>query len=185
VSSTPRPATSVAPGASASAPTAPAASATGAPGGSGSVTSGSGSPGPTGTPWPKDAALALTALGSGDAEIAKAVADFSEAVANEDLVRMRGAAIGLKNLVDSLIPKIPAIEAYPPMHDLAAGYRAALTPMSAGAADLIKALDAGDANGILAATQVITQGFTAYGNLRQQISDWVGQLPDQQHYLEQ
>ena len=38
----------------------------------------------------------------GDAEIAKAVADLSEAVANEDLVRMRAGAIGLENLIDGL-----------------------------------------------------------------------------------
>jgi len=126
--------------------------------------------------------FALTAVGGGDGEIAKAVADLSEAVANEDLVRMRAGAIGLENLTDGLTKQLPALSNYPPMADLAAKYRAAIVPMHDGAVALVAALDAGDANGILAGTQQITTGMTAYGALRQDLSDWVNQLPDQQNF---
>jgi hypothetical protein len=54
--------------------------------------------------------------------------------------------------------------------------------MHDGAAALVTALDAGDANGIVAATQQITTGMTSYGALRQELSDWVNQLPDQQDF---
>ncbi len=153
---------------------------------SGATTSGgatgSGGPRPSATPWPRDAVTALTALGAGDSEIAKAVADFSEATAAEDLTRMRGAAIGLDNLVKGLSADVDQIAAYPPMAGLAAKYRAAFGPMSTGSEALVKALDAGDSNGITAAIQQITDGFVAYGVVRQELDDWVGQLPDQQHF---
>jgi hypothetical protein len=143
---------------------------------------GSGGPHPSATPWPRDAMFALTALGAGDGEIAKAVADLSEAVANEDLVRMRAGAIGLENLVDGLSKQFVGLQNYPPTGNLLAEYRAAFGPMHDGAAALVTALDAGDANGIVAATQQITTGMTAYGALRQELSDWVNQLPDQQDF---
>jgi len=143
---------------------------------------GSGGPGPSATPWPRDVVFALTALGGGDGEIAKAVADLSEAVANEDLVRMRAGAIGLENLIDGLSKQFVGLQGYPPTAGLLARYQAAFGPIRDGAAALVKALDAGDANGIVAATQQITTGMTAYGALRQEISDWVTQLPDQQHF---
>lgn len=143
---------------------------------------GSGGPGPSATPWPRDAMFALTALGGGDGEIAKAVADLSEAVANEDLVRMRAGAIGLENLIDGLSKQFVGLQGYPPLAGLLAEYRAAFGPIHDGAAALVKALDAGDANAILAATQQITTGMAAYGTLRQELSDWVTQLPDQQNF---
>ena len=49
---------------------------------SGATTSG---PTPQPTRWPAPAVTGITGLGAGDTEIAKAVADFSEAVAAEDL----------------------------------------------------------------------------------------------------
>jgi hypothetical protein len=137
---------------------------------------------PSASPWPKDAVLSITALGAGDSEIAKAVADFSEATAAEDLTRMRGAAIGLGNLVTGLSADVDRIAAYPPMAGLATKYRAAFGPMSEGSAALVKALDAGDTNGITAALQRLTDGFVAYGAVREELDDWVGQLPDQQHF---
>ncbi|HEY7968876.1 MAG TPA: hypothetical protein VID95_02710 [Candidatus Limnocylindrales bacterium] len=167
---------------------APAASRSAAPSGvagpavPSSDAGGSGGPRPSATPWPRDAVFALTALGGGDGEIAKAVADISEAVANEDLVRMRAGAIGLENLVDGLSKQFVGLEGYPPLAGLLAEYRAAFGPIHDGAAALVKALDAGDANGIVAATQQITTGMTTYGALRQELSDWVTQLPDQQNF---
>ena len=143
---------------------------------------GSGGPRPSATPWPRDAMFALTALGAGDSEIAKAVADLSEAVANEDLVRMRAGAIGLENLIDGLSKQFVGLQGYPPTGNLVAEYRAAFGPMRDGAAALVAALDAGDANGIVAATQQITTGMTTYGTLRKELSDWVTQLPDQQAF---
>jgi hypothetical protein len=160
----------------------PAASALVGPPVPASGASGSGGPHPSATPWPRDAVFALTALGAGDAEIAKAVADLSEAVANEDLARMRAGAIGLETLIDGLSKQLVGISSYPPTASLAAQYRSALGPMHDGAAALVSALDAGDANGIVAATQQITTGMTAYGALRQGLSDWVNQLPDQQRF---
>jgi len=143
---------------------------------------GSGGPQPSATPWPRDAMFAITALGGGDGEIAKAVADLSEAVANEDLVRMRAGAIGLENLIDDLSKQFVGLQGYPPTPGLLAEFQAAFGPIHDGAAALVKALDAGDANGIVAATQQITTGMTAYGALRQDLSDWVTQLPDQQNF---
>jgi hypothetical protein len=142
----------------------------------------SGGPGPSATPWPRDAMFALTAIGGGDGEIAKAIADLSEAVAAEDLVRMRAGAIGLENLTAGLAKSLPTLSSYSPMADLATRYRAALGPIHDGAVALVAALDAGDANGIAAATEQITTGMTAYGALRQELSDWVTQLPDQQNF---
>ncbi|HEY7131407.1 MAG TPA: hypothetical protein VH440_04095 [Candidatus Limnocylindrales bacterium] len=172
----------VALGCATQAPSGSAPSAASPAAGSSGDATGSGGPRPSATPWPRDAVTAITALGAGDSEIAKAVADFSEATAAEDLTRMRGAAIGLDNLVKGLTADVDRIAAYEPMAGLAVKYRAAFGPMSTGSQALVKALDAGDANGITAAIQQITDGFVAYGAVRQELDDWVGQLPDQQHF---
>jgi hypothetical protein len=143
---------------------------------------GSEGPRPSATPWPRDTVFSLTAIGAGDAEIAKAVADISEAVANEDLVRMRAGAIGLENLVDGLSKQLPGLDGYPATQPFAGRLRTAYGSIHDGAAALVAALDAGDSNGIVTAMQGITTGMTAYGAARQELSDWVEQLPDQQHF---
>src|SRR5690348_4610800 len=111
----------------------------------------------------------MTGLAAGDNEIAKAVADFSEAAAAEDLARMRAAAVGLENLVTGLGRSVDGIAAYPPMAGLAAAYRAAFAPMVDGSGQLVTAIDAGDATAIVAATQRITDGMQAYGGVRSQL----------------
>lgn len=144
---------------------------------------GSGGPTPQPTRWPITVIHAMTALGAGDNEIAKAVADISEAVAAEDLARMRSAAVGLHDLVTALGTNVDQIAAYPPMAGLATDYRAAFGPIVDGSTRLRAAIDAGNATDIVAATQQITSGMQAYGKVRGALSDWVDQLPDQQRLL--
>ena len=77
---------------------------------------------------------------------------------------MRAGAIGLENLIDGLSKQFVGLQGYPPT----GGSRwpstgPAFGPIHDGAAALVKALDAGDANGIVAATQQITTGMAAYG----------------------
>lgn len=164
---------------------APAASGSAAAVGSAPSSGGSPAPGETPRPtaWPGEAVLGINDLGAGDNEIAKAVADFSEAVAAEDLVRMRGAAIGLQNLVTSLSRSVDRISGYPPMATMAGRYRVALAQMLDGSRDLVTALDAGDAAGIVAATGTITTGMQAYGEIRPELADWVNQAIQQQRLL--
>jgi hypothetical protein len=143
----------------------------------------SGSTGPQPTPWAGEAVLGLNQLGAGDNEIAKAVADFSEAVAAEDLVRMRGAAVGLRNLVTALTANVDRIATYPPMAGLVAKYRAAFGPMEDGTKALVVALDAGDSPGIVTAIEEVTKGMVAYGQVRGELATWVEQAPEQQRML--
>ena len=140
-------------------------------------------PSPQPTPWPGNAVLGIVGLGAGDNEIAKAVADFSEAVAAEDLVRMRGAAGGLENLVTGLNHQVDRIAIYPPMAGLVDQYHAAFGAMLDGSRKLRAAIDAGDANAILSATERITEGMTAYGEIRGPLSAWVEQATAQQRLL--
>jgi hypothetical protein len=154
--------------------------ASSAPTGSGPTSSG---PTPQPTRWPVPAVHGIAGLGGGDAEIAKAVADFSEAVAAEDLKRMRAAAIGLQTLITGLGTSVDQIAGYAPMASLATRYRTAFAPMLDGSRALVTAIDAGDATGIVNATGRITEGMQAYGAVRSELSDWVDELPDQQHML--
>jgi hypothetical protein len=143
----------------------------------------SGSTEPQSTPWAGEAVLGLNQLGAGDNEIGKAVADFSEATAAEDLVRMRGATIGLQNLATALTANVDRIATYPPMAGLVAKYRAAFGPMQDGTKALVAALDAGDSPGIVAAIEEVTRGMVAYGQVRQELAAWVEQAPEQQRML--
>ena len=156
-------------------PVSAAPSASAAPAGSG--------PTPKPTAWPGNAVLGIVGLGAGDNEIAKAVADFSEAVAAEDLVRMRGAAGGLENLLTELNHQVDRIAIYPPMAGLVDQYHAAFGAMIDGSRKLRTAIDAADANGILTATQRITEGMALYGQIRGPLSAWVEQATEQQRLL--
>ncbi|HEV7809194.1 MAG TPA: hypothetical protein VGO64_01235 [Candidatus Limnocylindrales bacterium] len=98
---------------------------------------------------------------------------------------MRGAAIGLQTLVTGLAANAEQIGAYPPMAGLATRYRTALDAMLDGSKRLVTALDAGDAAGIVDATQRITEGMRTYGTVRSELSSWVEQLPDQRRMLVQ
>ncbi|HLO36103.1 MAG TPA: hypothetical protein VK194_08470 [Candidatus Deferrimicrobium sp.] len=140
-------------------------------------------PTPQPTAWPGNAVIGIVGLGAGDNEIARAIADFSEAVAAENLVRMRGAAGGLENLVTDLDKQVDRISIYPPMSGLVDQYRAALGPMLDGARQLRAAIDAGDAQAILSATQRISDGMQAYGEVRGPLSAWVEQATAQQRLL--
>lgn len=140
-------------------------------------------PTPKPTAWPGNAVLGIVGLGAGDNEIAKAVADFSEAVAAEDLVRMRGAAGGLENLLTGLNHQVDRIAIYPPMAGLVDQYHAAFGAMIDGSRKLRTAIDAADANGILTATQRITEGMALYGQIRGPLSAWVEQATEQQRLL--
>jgi hypothetical protein len=140
-------------------------------------------PTPQPTAWPGNAVLGIVGLGAGDNEIAKAVADFSEAVAAEDLVRMRGAAGGLENLVTGLGHQVDRIAIYPPMAGLVDQYHVAFGAMLDGSRKLRAAIDAGDADAILSATQRITEGMAAYGEIRGPLSAWVEQATAQQRLL--
>ena len=157
------------------APVSAAPSASAMPAGSG--------PTPKPTAWPGNAVLGIVGLGAGDNEIAKAVADFSEAVAAEDLVRMRGAAGGLENLLTGLNKQVDRIAIYPPMAGLVDQYHAAFAAMIDGSRELRTAIDAADANGILTATQRITEGMALYGQIRGPLSAWVEQATEQQRLL--
>ena len=135
---------------------------------------------PQPTAWPGNAVLGIVGLGAGDTELAKAVADFSEAVAAEDLVRMRGAAGGLQNLIGGLTKDVDRITIYPPMAGLVDQYRAAFTAMQEGARQLQDAIDAGNAQAIVSATSRITDGMRLYGEIRAPLSAWVEQAITQQ-----
>jgi len=138
---------------------------------------------PQPTAWPGNAVLGIIGLGTGDTELAKAVADFSEAVAAEDEVRMRGAAIGLQNLISGLSKDVDRIAIYPPMAGLVDQYRAAFTPMQEGARQLQDAIDAGDAKAVVSAISRITDGMRVYGQIRAPLSAWVEQAIAQQRLL--
>jgi hypothetical protein len=143
----------------------------------------SGAPDASALRWPGTTVLAVIALGAADGEIEKAGADLQAAVDARDLRRMWGAADGLANVIDALMPNIDRLEIYAGSQPAAALYRKAFPELSAGAKQLRDAITRGDPNGVVAGSQAIAQGLADYGLVRILIGGLVEQAIVQQRLL--
>lgn len=140
--------------------------------------------GPAATPhWPGTTVLAVIALGTADGEIQKAGVDLQNAADKQDLKAMWGAADGLARLINGLVPRLDALDLYPPTQPLGRLYRTAFSELAAGAAHLRDAITAGDAPGIATGSQELAKGLSDYLPVRAQIGDLVEQAILQQRLI--
>ena len=93
---------------------------------------------------------------------------------------MWGAADGLATMINGLMPNIDRLEVYDGTKPAAAIYRKSFPELASGAAQLRDAITAGDANGIVAGSQMIAQGLADYGPVRDMLGDLVEQAVLQQ-----
>jgi hypothetical protein len=154
------------------------------PGGS-EAPAGSGGPRPSSAAWPGTTVLATIAMGAADGEIQKAGADLQAAVEKQDLKAMWGAADGLASMIDGLMPNIERLEYYEGTRAAAAIYRKAFPQISAGAKQLRDAITSGDANGVVAGSQLIAKGLADYAPVRRIIGGLVELAIVQQRLLTQ
>ena len=132
-------------------------------------------PAPTGTRWPGRIISSVIALAAADAEFGKAADDLAQAAQGEDPERLLAAANGLAGLVQGSRPNAETLTTYPHTQATGERYLAAFDAMGAGADQLRKALESGDAEGVVAATQRLSEGVRLYGGVRREI----GPLADQ------
>jgi hypothetical protein len=138
--------------------------------------------GPLATPWLGNAVNAIEAMGLADAEIGEGMTDFNAGVQAGDPARMLEAARGLKG-VDVMLANADRIAEYPPMRDFAERYREAIEQLSSSATDLEEALVDGDAPGVTEASNRLVAAMTLYAGVRQELADWVVQVPEQKRVL--
>ena len=150
---------------------------------SGSTAPGSVEPGPSQPRWPGTTVLAVIALGAADGEIQKAGTDLQRAAEAQDLQAMWGAADGLANLVDALIPNLERLDVYEGTKPVADRYRAAFPDIGGGAKQLRDAITGGDPSGVVAGSQRIAKGLQAYAPIRREIAALVEQAIVQQRLL--
>jgi hypothetical protein len=137
---------------------------------------------PRPTSWPGNAVLAISALGVADNEVRRAINDFNQGVATEDLGLMRRAATGLAE-IGVLLPNVERIEVYEPMRSLAGKYRAAISEIAAASRDVKSAIDAGDAEAIGSSSSRLARGLALYAELQPELASWVEQSIEQQRLL--
>ena len=147
------------------------------------VAGGSGVPDPSQPTWPGTTVLAVIALGAADGEIRKAGVDLTNAAAAHDLPALRGAADGLAAMIDGLMPNLDRLDVYPGTQPVAALYRKAFPELAAGAKQLRDSITSGDAAGVAAGSQLLSQGVADYGPIRAQIGALVEQAIVQQRLL--
>lgn len=152
-------------------------SSTGAPAPSGSAAAGAN---PTPPRWPGTTVLAVIALGAADGEIRKAGDDLQAAAGKQDLKALWGAADGLAKMIDGLMPNLERLEVYPGTAPIAAQYRAAFPDLAAGAKLLRDSITSGDSAGVVAGSQQIARGLSAYAPIRREIAGLVEQAIVQQ-----
>jgi hypothetical protein len=133
--------------------------------------------------WPGTTVLAVIALGAADGEIEKAGNDLQAAADRQDLRAMWGAADGLANMIDALMPSIDRLEVYEGTRPVAALYRKAFPELSVGAKQLRDAITNGDAAGVVAGSQAIAKALADYSPIREQIAALVEQAIVQQRLL--
>ena len=129
--------------------------------------------GPKATPWPQSVIEAVLALGVADGELWKAGADVARAADAEDVEAMWGAADGTVNLIEDLMSNVDALEAYPHTAPLGAAYRAAFPVMLEGATQIRDSITAGDADGVVAGSQKLSEGVVLYGKVRPMVPGYV------------
>ncbi len=132
-----------------------------------------GSPVPEATPWPSNVVEGVVALGVAAAELWKAGADIARAADAKDVEAMWGAADGLVNLIDSLMPNIEALEGYPHTAELGAAYRASLPVLLEGATQIRDSITAGDPAGVVAGSQKLSEGIVLYGKVRAMLQPFI------------
>lgn len=164
-------------------PSVAASSGPGTAGPSAGVVGGSPAPGDSRPRWPGTTVLAVIALGGADGEIQKAGNDLQAAAESQDLRAMWGAADGLAQLIDGLMPNIDRLEVYEGTRAVAAKYRVAFPELAAGAKRLRDAITAGDSAGVVEGSQQIARGLAAYAPIRREIAALVEQAIIQQRLL--
>jgi len=140
-------------------------------GGAGTVAS----PGSKASPWPASAVDAVIALGAADGGLWQAGADIARAADTKDLKAMWGAANGIVKLIDGLMPNVEALEAYPHTQPLGAAYRASFPVLLEGATQLRDSITAGDAKGVVAGSQRLSEGIGLYANVRAMLEGYVNE----------
>jgi hypothetical protein len=155
--------------------------ASGSPVAVGSPGSGaSGNPDPSPPRWPGTTVLAVIALGAADGEIEKAGVDLQAAADKQDLKAMWGAADGLAKMIDGLMPNLDRLEVYAGTTDVSRIYRQSFPELSGGAKQLRDSITGGDANGVVAGSQLIAKGLADYAPVRVLIAGLVEQAIVQQ-----
>ena len=163
--STAAPAGSATPNGSAS----PAAAATGASDGL-----------PTATPWPGNVAGAVISIGGVDSQLAAAAQDMDAGVQAKDVGRIRGAADGLRTLLDSTHDAIATAQAYPATRSMADAFDGAFVKMRQGAQSIVDGVDKNDATAINGGFTTLGDGLKLYASARILLSPLLEQAIDQQ-----
>jgi hypothetical protein len=139
---------------------------------------------PDATPrWPGATVLAVIHLTEADAQIQQAGQDLTTATNNQDLKAMWGAADGLAVLIDKLLPEVDRLGLSPDTQEIGKIYQKAFPELSSGAKQLRDSITAGDANGIVAGSQLIAQGLNDYGQVRGFLTDLFQQALLQQRLM--
>ncbi len=140
---------------------------------------------PDATPhWPGATVLAVIHLTEADAQIQAAGADLNNATNNEDLKAMWGAADGLAQLIDKLMPEVDRLGLFPETQAAGQIYQKAFPELESGAKQLRDGITAGDSNAIVAGSQLIAQGLSDYAPVRDSLTDLFQQALLQQRLLE-
>jgi hypothetical protein len=126
--------------------------------------------------------LAIEALGVADNEVRKAINDFNQGVATEDLRLMRAAAVGLSD-IGVLLPNAERLEVFEPMRPLAARYRAAIPEIAGAAREVQTSIDAGDGEAIGTSSSRLARALALYAELQPELASWVEQSIEQQRLL--
>lgn len=130
-------------------------------------------PTPAPTWWPNPVVAAILALGSSDPEIQLAGNDFLGAAETQDLELLLRAADGLAELILAVEPNVDRIRNYAETAELARLYDVAFPDMLAGARQISAALRAGDAEGVVAGSRLLSRGLAAYGEVRSELGPLV------------
>jgi hypothetical protein len=127
---------------------------------------------PDATPgWPGATVLAVIHLTTADAQIQQAGQDLDTATSNQDLKAMWGAADGLAQLIDKLMPEVDRLGLSPETQAAEQIYQKAFPELSAGAKQLRDSITAGNTDGIIAGSQLIAQGLNDYAPVRGSLTD--------------
>lgn len=142
--------------------------------------SGSGEPTPKPTSWPGTTPTSVVALGAGDGEIAKALADLQRSVDAEDPRAIRDAADGFVRLIDELQPNVDRLARFDHTKPLADAYARAFPVLREGATKIRDAIASGDSAGVVAGFEQVNAGMQEYAKVRESLDDLVLQALEQQ-----